>query len=370
VRFMILFAILLAPGTQAVFAADLRDSDLANWLNSLKGSATTDSASVVTGINLRGTWATDVDLDRLARLQTLTTLDLSLTDISDAGMERLKALPQVTDLNLAYAELITDSGVAYLKAWKNLEHLNLRGTKVNDTGLEHLKNLTQLKSLDVSFTEVTDAGLDHLTSLGELRKLCIGGNKMSGAGLHSLKLLPCLKNLDLSGSQRTDSGIWSISVTDLNLESVASLTGLQELNLGGAKVTSLGLKTLSSLGQLRSLDLNSTQVSNTGLAILSSLPNLESLSLWRCKGVGDGVLPHLLVAKRLAVLDLAETKLTDKGLVQLQKMTALRLLYLGGTAVTQSGIEQFKRAKPQCRIVWGERSYYENTKAPPVPDED
>jgi hypothetical protein len=111
-------------------------------------------------------------------------------------------------------------------------------------------------------------------------------------------------------------------------------------------------------------------VSDTGLAILSSLPNLERLSLWRCKGVGDEVLPHLLAAKRMAVLDLAETNLTDKGLEQLQKMTALRLLYLGGTAVTQSGIEEFERTNPQCRIVWGKRSYYENTKGPAVSEED
>ena len=48
----------------------------------------------------------------------------------------------------------------YLKGWKKLEHLNLRGTKVNDTGLEHLKSLSHLKSLDASFAEVTDAGLE------------------------------------------------------------------------------------------------------------------------------------------------------------------------------------------------------------------
>lgn len=368
---IVLFAILVAVGTpETVFAADLKDNDFAAWLASLKGSVATDATSAVTGISLRGTWVTDVDLDRLVRLQTLRALDLSLTDITDAGMERLKGLPQVTDLTLVYAELITDSGVACLKGWKNLEHLNLRGTKVNDTGLEHLKSLSHLKSLDVSFTEVTDAGLDHLTSLGALEKLCIGGNKMSGVGLHSLRLLPRLKSLDVSGSQRTDSGIWSISVTDLNLDSVASLTQLQELNLGGAKVTNLGLKKLGSLVQLRSLDLNSTQVSDTGLAILSSLPNLEKLSLWRCKGVGDGALSHLLAAKRLAILDLAETSLTDKGLERIHKTTALRLLYLGGTAVTGSGVEAFEQAHPQCQVILGKRVYYENTKSPPPPDED
>src|SRR5215467_8475658 len=114
---MILYAILLILGVcHTVSAADLKDNDLASWVGSLKGSVTIDStSSLVTGINLRGTWVTDVDLDRLAKLQTLRKMDLSFTDITDAGLERLKGLPDVTDLNLVYAELITDSGIAYLK---------------------------------------------------------------------------------------------------------------------------------------------------------------------------------------------------------------------------------------------------------------
>lgn len=370
VRALIFLVVLFAMEMEAAFTADSKSDDLAAWLASLKGSVTTDAKSAVTGISLRGTWVTDVDLDRLTRLPTLRTLDLSLTDVTDAGMERLKGLSQVTDLRLAYAELITDSGVAYLKGWKNLEHLNLRGTKVNDTGLEHLKSLTHLKSLDVSFSEVTDAGLDHLTSLAELEEIAIGGNKMSGIGLHSLKLLPRLKSLDVSGSQRTDSGIWSISITDLNLESLASLAQLQALNLGGTKISNLGIMKLGTLTQLRSLDLNSTQVGDAGLAVISSLPNLEKLSLWRCNGIGDGALPHLLGAKRLAVLDLAETGLTDKGLQQIQRTLALRILYLGGTKVTESAVKAFEQAHSQCRVILGDRAYYENTKSPPPPDED
>jgi Leucine-rich repeat (LRR) protein len=368
--FILFMALLAVAMLEPLFAAAFKDSEVAGWVVAQEGTVVTDDKSGTTAVNLRSTWITDVDLDRLARLQDLRILDLSLTNLTDAGMERLKSLPLVTDLNLVYAELITDAGVAYLKGWKNLERLNLRGTKVNDTGLEHLKRLTSLKSLDLSFTEVTDNGLEHLASLTELQQLSIGGNKMSGVGLHSLELLPRLRSLDLSGSQRTDSGIWSISVTDLNLDSIAALAQLRELNLGGAKITNLGLKKLTRLIELRSLDLSGTQVSDKGLEVLSSLHNLEKLRLWKCKEIGDGAVPYLLAARRLVSLDLAETILTDKGLEQLQEMTLLRHLYLGGTSVTEAGIKAFKAKNPQCQISWGKQTYYENTKRPASIEDD
>ena len=81
-------------------------------------------------------------------------------------------------------------------------------------------------------------------------------------------------------------------------------------------------------------------------------------------------MPYLRNARRLAVLDLAETNLSDRGLEQLRGLGALRLLYLGGTSVTQSGVESFQQNNPQCHVVSGKRKYYENSKTVPNTDED
>src|SRR5580704_1102954 len=88
-----------------------------DWISSLGGSVTTDAHGIVTGVNLRGTWVTDTDLRKLVEYSALTTLDLSLTHITDEGMAELKNLRNVTDLNLYYSEYITDQGVAALKDW-------------------------------------------------------------------------------------------------------------------------------------------------------------------------------------------------------------------------------------------------------------
>jgi len=116
-----------------------------DWIDSLGGSVTTNPHSVVTGVNLRGSWVTDTDLRKLAQYPALTTLDLSLTHITDEGMAELKNLHNVTDLNLYYSEYVTDQGLAAIKDWKKLKHLNLHGTKSSDTALEHIAGITSLE---------------------------------------------------------------------------------------------------------------------------------------------------------------------------------------------------------------------------------
>jgi len=62
---------------------------------------------------------------RLAQLPDLKRLELSLTRISDRGLRALKTAPAIEELNLYFAEQISDEGAAIVKGWKHLKHLNL-----------------------------------------------------------------------------------------------------------------------------------------------------------------------------------------------------------------------------------------------------
>src|SRR5262249_34376161 len=100
------------------------------------------AAGEIIGVDLSNTWVTDADLAKVARLPHLQSIKLSYTRITDLGLERLAPLRDVTTLNLYYAESVTDQGIAHLKHWKNLEHLDLRGTKVTSTLFEHIARMT------------------------------------------------------------------------------------------------------------------------------------------------------------------------------------------------------------------------------------
>ena len=52
----------------------------------------------------------------------------------------------------AYAEYLTDEGIAVIKDWKKLTRLNLHGIKVSDSTLEHISGIAALESLNVGST--------------------------------------------------------------------------------------------------------------------------------------------------------------------------------------------------------------------------
>jgi hypothetical protein len=61
----------------------------------------------------------------------------------------------------------------------------------------------------------------------------------------------------------------------------------------------------------------------------------------------------------LAMLDLRNNPLTDKGLENLKSLTPLKDLILTGTSTTAAGIAELRKALPDCQIVWepkGERN--------------
>lgn len=267
-----------------------------DWIAEAGGSVTRDRAGRITRVDLRSSWVTDADLPQLIALPHLAHLDLSLTRITDHGLQQLKNAPGIVELNLYYAEQITDEGMAAVKGWQKLRRLNLRGTKITDTTLEHLANVPTLEALDVGFAQITDVGLDRLTPLTNLRELVIGGNKLTDTGLQALRQFPHLTSLSLGGSQRTDSGLWTISLTELGLDALATLKELRELRLDGMPVTARWLEKLKGLAKL------------------------ERLSLQGCKRLGDDSALLLAAWPTLRVLDLKGTAVTEKGLAELRRI--------------------------------------------------
>jgi len=63
--------------------------EASSWFDANIVDGAVNGAGRITGVNLRAAWITDTDLGRLAGLPQLARLNLSLTHISDLGMERL-----------------------------------------------------------------------------------------------------------------------------------------------------------------------------------------------------------------------------------------------------------------------------------------
>ncbi len=292
------------------------------WIDDLGGTAVRNAQGRVTGVSLRGTWVTDADLKGLSALLDLKTLDLSLSHISDQGMQEIKDLHGITELNLYFAQYVTDEGLAAIKGWKELKNLNLHGTKVGDTGLEHIAGIVGLESIDVGSTLMTDVGLERLTNLTNLKRLTMGGNELGDAGLQALRQLPGLTFLDLSGRQGTDKNVWTIAMADAGLEAVLTLKNLKELRFSCSFI-GVGIEG-QKLGEVSLLS-----VTPQWLEKMRALPSLEKLRVQGCN------------------------RITDDSVAALAAIPALREVDLKGTAVTEKGAAALKAAKPKMAVFIG-----------------
>ncbi len=103
----------------------------------------------------------DASLCHLASFPNLLILDLSGTDVSDAGLARLTVLPHLRELYLDYT-CITGPGLTHLRNIKRLEILGLSCSDVNDEAVKPLTDLGFLKELDLSGTGISGVGLQRL----------------------------------------------------------------------------------------------------------------------------------------------------------------------------------------------------------------
>jgi len=278
----------------ASLAPLLRAGDETGWIARLGGSVQRDAAGSVTAINLGDTWVNDAEVLDLLRFSKLARLDLSHTRISDEGLLSLKPAGQIEDLNLLYAELITDLGMNAIKGWRRLKRLNVRGTRISDDTLLIVSELGQLESLDLANTRITDNGLESLASLTRLKHLVLGRAQISESAMEMLRVLSTLESLDLSGPARNQRGKASGAMQD---SLVSAIAGLQEL---------------------RVLKLGYSDIDARGLHSLAALEKVEKLGLECCPRVDDKGLGELAAWKSLKFLDIQETKVTQAGIAALQ----------------------------------------------------
>jgi hypothetical protein len=109
---------------------------------------------------------TDVGLQHLSSLHTLTSLDLSSANLTGFGLQHLSSLHALTTLNIYGCKRLTDAGLQHLSSLHALTTLKLSGcTSLTDAGLQHLSSLHALRSLDLSFTDLTRVRRQHLADV-------------------------------------------------------------------------------------------------------------------------------------------------------------------------------------------------------------
>jgi hypothetical protein len=105
-------------------------------------------------------------------------------------------LAKLKDLNLSVTP-ITDTGMEFVGEMTVLEELHLYNTLVTDEGLKYLERLVGLKKLDLWYNNITDAGLKHLSRLANLKEIELFHTQVTRDGIRELQ--KSMPNCKISG---------------------------------------------------------------------------------------------------------------------------------------------------------------------------
>ncbi len=251
----------------------------------------------------------------------------------------LKDIAMLTGLEVLFfgEGYFTKRGLKHLTALKQLKALSLPG-RTHSRGLTYLQELPSLEYLCFAGTMVTDAKMFQIGRLTSLTQLSIGGSKV-GKGLAHLKGLKSLRFLSLEAARNEH--------IDKHLVHLAELTNLEELKLRDTLVSDVGVEHLKGMTKLKKLDLGnryypvSDKITDDGMVHLNKLKSLEELELPRT-GVTDVGLAHLASLKALKKLNVGR-EVTDNGIATLAKMKSLEDLDISSKNITDAGMIQLSK---------------------------
>jgi hypothetical protein len=127
-------------------------------------------------------------------------------------------------------------------------------------------------------------------------------------------------------------------ITDVGFQQLKGLRNVTELDLRYAELIGDGaLAAIRDWKKLRVLNLRGTKVTDTGLAFISHLPNLETLDIGYAL-ITDNGLELLTGLPKLKSLAIGGNKMTDVGLNSLRPAKSLEALDLSGMQRTDSGL--------------------------------
>ena len=279
---------------------------------------------------------TDAGIRYLVRMPQLRELDLSMTAVSERGLEVIRNLPNLERLNLMWTN--TGDGVIRLLGGRNsLTHFR-SGSYVTDEGLAQLRDLPvfaewrggevemELLSPDVNPNQlvlrgrISDHGLSNLRGLDGLFGLDIDSSlPLSKVGIAHLAALPRLGRL-------------SINAKDDSMAAIAAMPALQFLLIQDTSAGDDGFEALSNSASIEMIWGRSTHnLSNRGFIALGRMPRLRALSV-SCRNVDDsgiGSLPDFPALRELMPIDIPDAGYRHIG--RCSEMQSLVLMYCRDT---------------------------------------
>jgi hypothetical protein len=313
---------------------------------------------------------TDAGFSGLKACERLESLDLLGTPTGDGviaalagkdALRRLKTGRQVTDAGLPLLHRIPA-----FQSWRGGEpayslmspdagptHLLVDGS-FSDRGFAGLEGLEGLFGLSLFWhaTSVTPAALATLAKLPNLGFLGCEGRLCDDEAMQHIGALPRLRMLMAQGTVAGDAGfaalarsstveyIWGRecpNLADRGFAALAAMPALQGLAVSCLNVGDAALAALPDFPALR--ELMPMDVQDDGFRHVGHCRRLESLWCMYCRDTGDVATGHIADLPALRRYYAGKTRITDRSLEILGRMSSLEVLQFWEIAgITNAGL--------------------------------
>jgi hypothetical protein len=186
---------------------------------------------------------------------------------------------------------------------------------LTDDALKYFAHFTNTVLVSLDETDVSSKGLQYLTVMKNLEELSMNRTLLDGTGLSILKSFPQMRTLCLTNN----------------------------------KFQKASLAKLSTLKNLRELDCQSDGLIDAGLDGLSGFDSLQKINLCHNLDLTDKCLPNFRKVPSLKRLEVADTKITAKGIAQL-KIMKLQHVMLDINRQSAKDMDALREAMPDCKF--------------------
>ncbi len=268
-------------------------------------------------LELDHTGLTGKGLDCLSRLGSLEELSVVDTLLKDPDLAGLAALPGLKRLRVGWAQF---SPAALKQLAQRLPGCQVQQLSADQTAIRTWVALGA--SVQVIARDGSNRPVGKLADLLETEEVHLTQlNLMPQGKSFASQHYRCLLSLPELREVRT----WYNGINDDCVRPWHDLPRLDNLELGTSQLTATGVQQLSGFSSLRGFNLNYSSCDDTALVHVGKLTGLERLGLWK-------------------------TPITDNSIEPLSKLKQLRILDIRGTKITPEGVEQLRKALPECQI--------------------
>jgi serine/threonine protein kinase len=296
------------------------------------------------------------DFHKIAALNNLEWLSLSITPIADEQLKGLVHLP-LKFLDISRCQRLTGEGFRAASRIPTLRSLHAEQLELAPEDLSQIN--PQMNDLRLKSCQLNDECAKQLARVKSLTRVTLQNNQLTSASLKYFRSLPRLYYLDLQDNRKlTEADIDALiqampdTVIRFNAPTPINSSLFQNVKLErllekcdgvhlNAQGSSGNFAKITRLKNLEDVDLSRSTIADKDFKGFSSLP-LRYVGLAMCK-VGSGALKELEKLPHLIVLDGNGSSLRDDDLAYLN--TNLRELDLSNCHITDRGVRHLSRLK-------------------------